>query len=213
MRKDGESSQSAWPKSLQPRLANPGRSHLRPIAGHGGETGRRPPRLRSPADVASQGLPPCDFLSFVHALSPQLEARPQAVDGELKVAPMISAANSFIDPRSQTADEIVRICRALEVQPAPFEINTRPLNHPLLETSFSRISQAGPESGHRRNVVTTPSAGGSPASRRSCRSNHGPPFFGAAHDGSGNDGENANTTGWVWNLRSKGNQVSHHRLP
>jgi len=44
----------------------------------------------------------------------KLEARPQEIRGELKVAPMISAANGFIDPMLQTADQIVRICRALE---------------------------------------------------------------------------------------------------
>lgn len=35
------------------------------------------------------------------------------------MAPMITAANSFVDPRSQTADQIVRIYRSLEVGLTP----------------------------------------------------------------------------------------------
>jgi hypothetical protein len=35
------------------------------------------------------------------------------------MAPMITAADSFVDPRLQTADQIVRIYRSLEVGPMP----------------------------------------------------------------------------------------------
>lgn len=46
----------------------------------------------------------------------ELEPKPQQpfLDGSSKMAPMITAANSFVDPRSQTADQIVRIYRSLE---------------------------------------------------------------------------------------------------
>jgi len=44
----------------------------------------------------------------------KVEARPQEVCEQLKVAPMITAANRFVDPRLQTADQIVQIYRSLE---------------------------------------------------------------------------------------------------
>ena len=46
----------------------------------------------------------------------------------LKVAPMISAANSFVDPGMQTADQIVRIYRALEVRNKPQPRSTESLS-------------------------------------------------------------------------------------
>lgn len=44
----------------------------------------------------------------------ELEAKPQEFQEGLKMAPMIAAAKGFVDPRLQTADQIVRIYRALE---------------------------------------------------------------------------------------------------
>ena len=55
------------------------------------------------------------------------------------MAPMISAADSFVDPRSHTADQIVRIYRALEVSLHPLEINTISLDRLHLEASLPRI--------------------------------------------------------------------------
>ena len=100
------------------RLENRKRNHLHPITGGSGETGWRPPCLRSPTDVTFPGLSPSlvspaylVLISFPH----KLEAKPQELHEELKMAPMITATDSFVDPGSQTADQIARIYRALEV--------------------------------------------------------------------------------------------------
>jgi len=45
----------------------------------------------------------------------EVEAKPQEVRGPVKVAPMVSGAERFVDPVLQTADQIVRIYRSLEV--------------------------------------------------------------------------------------------------
>lgn len=107
--------------NLQGRLANRRWNHVWPITGHSGETRRPSSSLRAPADVTLKGLSPSFFFLFLSSLifSPKLEAEPQQVREELKMAPMISAADSFVDPRLQTADQIVRISRALEVRHQP----------------------------------------------------------------------------------------------
>jgi len=106
--------------SLQGRLANRRWNHVWPITGHSGETRRPPSCLRAPADVTFKGLSPCISLScFLSYISPKVEAEPQEIREELKMAPMISPADGFVDPRLQTADRIVRISRALEVRHQP----------------------------------------------------------------------------------------------
>ena len=71
----------------------------------------------------------------------KLEAKPQEAQGGLKVAPMITAGDSFVDPRLQTADQIVRIYRSLEVVLTP-TADLRDLSqYPLcLETSCPQVS-------------------------------------------------------------------------
>ena len=106
------------------RLANRRRSHVRQIARHSGGTRRPSPCLRPPADVTFKGLSLWFlFLISSHScLSLKLEARPQMVPEELKVAPMVTTADRFVDPQFQTADQIARIYRSLEVSQS--QINT-----------------------------------------------------------------------------------------
>ena len=70
----------------------------------------------------------------------KLGAKPQEAQGGLKVAPMITAGDSFVDPRLQTADQIVRIYRSLEVVLTP-TADLRDLSqYPLcLETSCPQV--------------------------------------------------------------------------
>ena len=127
--------------SLQGRLANSRRSHFQSITGHSRETRRQSPSLRSAADVTVKGLSRrifCFLLSLI--LPPKVEAKPQEALGDLKVAPMISAADSFVDPRVQTADQIVRIYGSLEVRSQLQPGSTQSLNRPVLETSGPGIS-------------------------------------------------------------------------
>lgn len=74
---------------------------------------------------------------FPLILSLKLEARPQQIYEKLKVAPMISAPDHFVDPRLQTADQIVRISRSLEAsQPQPRSIQSHPLFRNLLSLNI-----------------------------------------------------------------------------
>lgn len=140
----------------------------------------------------------------------KLEAKPQEVCGQLKVAPMISAADGFVDPRLQTADQIVRIYRSFEVrEPHTDQFD---LSQPFpLETCRPQISSIGLRSRSRRNFAPAPRTSGPPASRPPCQSSHGPSFSGFATSGCG--GEDPNATGGVWNLRPKRDGLYSHRLP
>jgi hypothetical protein len=142
----------------------------------------------------------------------KVEAKPQEVHEGLKVAPMITAAASFVDPRLQTADQIVRIYRSLEVSPTrTADQPNLPTTLPFLETSRPEILQARPGSRCRWNVAAAPPTRGPLAA---CQSNHGSPFLGSAdnNSGCGDGGEHLKTPSRVWNLRSKRHQEPYHRL-